>query len=159
MIVSTPRSWLLSSWDIVKLLLAVLKSRLGNLCTCFWDGNLWAGFSTVAPGVEGGMKRTEIHCKAHPRWEMYYMIVLQIGYSYSSCNWRRLYILLLNARMLSEWYRMSLCGVRTVKNMPSFHHFLHFLPSWFEAFSVFVEQYLSLVICLTKVQVGYTQVL
>lgn len=59
MIVSTPSSWLLNSWDLVKLVLTVLKSRLGNLC--FWDGNLWVDFSTVAHGVEEGM---EIHCKA-----------------------------------------------------------------------------------------------
>lgn len=64
MIVSTPRSWLLNSCDIIKLVLAVLKSRLGNLCTCFWDGNLWAGFSTVAHGVEEVILETEIHCKA-----------------------------------------------------------------------------------------------
>lgn len=64
MIVSTPSSWLLNSWDLVKLVLAVLKSRLVNLCTCFWDGTLWADFSTVAHGVEEGMKRMEIHCKA-----------------------------------------------------------------------------------------------
>lgn len=83
MIVSTPSSWLLNFWDVIKIVLAVLKSRLGNLCTCFWDGNLWAGFSTVAHGVEEGMKRMEIHCKAVSQVGsvLYYMIVLQIGYS------------------------------------------------------------------------------
>lgn len=48
MVVSPPSSWLLSSRDIVKLVLAVLKSRLGYFYIRLWGCNLSAGFSSVA---------------------------------------------------------------------------------------------------------------
>lgn len=38
----------------------------------------------------------------------------------------------------------------------SFNHFLNFFSSWFVAFSLFLKEYLFVVICLTKVHVGGT---